>query len=123
LQEGIDRLNFQGIFELLISGDGFVCERFGVTERVEGNRIQTKSVASLSSTDRISTKRPKKFADGPGKGSDRPDFDQLGVIETGVAFDDVRRLVQILSENEPVTANHFLGLAERASSALTALLR
>jgi hypothetical protein len=70
LQEGIDRLNFQGIFELLISGDGFVYERFGVTERVEGNRIQTKSVASLSSTDRISTKRPKKFADGPGKGSD-----------------------------------------------------
>jgi hypothetical protein len=40
LQEGIDRLNFQGIFELLISGDGFVYERFGVTERVEGNRIQ-----------------------------------------------------------------------------------
>jgi integrase len=36
------------------------------------------------------------------------------VIETGVAFNDLRRLVQILSENEPVTANHFFGLTERA---------
>src|ERR1700746_2300168 len=44
---------------LLISGDGFVCERFGVTERVEGNRIQTKSVERTSNRQSLPWTRRK----------------------------------------------------------------
>ena len=45
---------------------------------------------------------------------DGPDFEEQAAVQTGVAFGDLRGFVEVVSENEPVAADHFLGFAKRA---------
>ena len=45
---------------------------------------------------------------------DGPDFEEQAAIETRIAFGNLRGLVEIVGENEPVAANHFFGFAKRA---------
>jgi hypothetical protein len=45
---------------------------------------------------------------------DRPDFHEQSVLQTRVTFGDLRRLIKIMGENEPVPANHFFRFTERA---------
>ena len=45
---------------------------------------------------------------------DGPDFEEQAAIETRVAFGNLRGFLEIVGENEPVAANHFLGFAKRA---------
>jgi hypothetical protein len=47
---------------------------------------------------------------------DGPDFDEQAAVQTGVAFGDLGGFVEVVSENEPVAADYFLGFAKRAVS-------
>ena len=45
---------------------------------------------------------------------DGPDFEEHAAVQTRVAAGDLRGFVEIVSENEPVAADHFLGFTKRA---------
>ena len=45
---------------------------------------------------------------------DGPDFEEQATVQAGVAFGYLRGFVEVVSENEPIAADHFLGFAKRA---------
>jgi hypothetical protein len=45
---------------------------------------------------------------------DGPDFEHQAAVQTGITLGDLRGFVQVVSDNEPIAPDHFLGFAKRA---------
>jgi hypothetical protein len=81
--------------------------------RTPNSKLQTPNLKP-SRPHRASLSGLRGIVGGSTVRVDRPDFEEQTAVQTGVALSDLRGFVEVISENEPIAADHFLGFAKRA---------